>query len=61
LEVGRSQSFLPLRRGLFTGISARENSKLGRSPNDFAPKGLTTQDRTSIDKLALSAEQLAAS
>jgi hypothetical protein len=46
LEVGRSQSFLPLWRGLLVGIATRENSKLGRSPNYFAPKGLTAQDRT---------------
>jgi hypothetical protein len=54
LEVGRSQSFLPLRRGLFAGITARENSKLGCSPNDFTPKGLSAEDRDGSSKLALS-------
>ena len=61
LEVGRSQSFLPLRRGLFAGITARENTKLGRSPNDSAPKGLSAEDRDRLSQLALGVKQLAAS
>ena len=60
IEVGRSQSFLTLRRGLFAGISARKNPKLGRSPRDFAPKGFLPKDRNRPRDLALGAQQLTA-
>jgi hypothetical protein len=53
LEVGRSQSFLPLWKGPFAGITARENTKLGRSPNDSAPEGLLAEDRDRLSQLAL--------
>jgi hypothetical protein len=60
MEVGRSQSFLPLRRGRFAGKPARTSFHKGRSPDDSGPKAFYFVLGVTVGQLLLALEQLVA-
>ena len=53
LKIGRSQSILPLGRGLLARDSDRELFYTGRNPNDRALKGFVSMGRTRSGQLLL--------
>ena len=57
LKIGRSQSILPLGRGLLARDSNRELFDTGRNPNDPAPKGFVKLGRTRFGQLLLQTQE----
>ena len=53
LKIGRSQSILPLGRGLLACDSDRELFYLGRNLNNLAPKGFVSRGQTRSGQLLL--------
>ena len=60
MKIGRSQSILPLGRGLLARDTDRELLDTGRNPNNPAPKGVVVGGRTRSGQLLLEPQKLMA-